>query len=58
MRLVDFISEIKRYPKRRGAIQKFIELYQTESVQDIYESLKDMLGETTTEMLETEFESR
>lgn len=52
------MAKIKRDPKRREAIKKFIELYQTESVEDIYESLKDMLGETTPQMLETEFESQ
>ena len=52
------MAKIKSDPKRREAIQKFIELYQPESVEDIYESLKDMLGETTPQMLETEIESQ
>lgn len=52
------MAKIKRDPKRREAIQKFIELYQPESVEDIYESLKDMIGETTLQMLETELESQ
>ena len=52
------MAKIKRDPKRREAIQKFIELYQPESVEDIYESLKDMLGETIEQMLETELESQ
>ena len=52
------MAKIKRDPKRREAIQKFIELYQPESVEDIYESLKDMLGETIEQMLETELENQ
>ena len=50
------MAKIKRDPKRKEAIQKFIELYQPESVEEIYESLKDMLGETIEQMLETELE--
>jgi len=52
------MAKIKRDPKRREAIQKFIELYQPESVDDIYESLKDMLGETIEQMLEAELEDQ
>ena len=52
------MAKIKKDPKRREAIQKFIELYQPESVEDIYESLKDILGETTPQMLEAELESQ
>lgn len=50
------MAKIKRDPKRREAIQKFIELYQPVSVDDIYESLKHMLGETIEQMLEAELE--
>jgi len=38
------MAKIKRDPKRREAIKKFIELYQPESVDDICESLNDMLN--------------
>jgi transposase-like protein len=48
------MTKIKRDPKRTEAIRKFLELYQPESVDDIYESLKDMLGETIEQMLEAE----
>lgn len=48
------MAKIKRDPKRTEAIKKFLELYQPESVDDIYESLKDMLGETIEQMLEAE----
>lgn len=52
------MAKIKIDPKQREAIQEFIELYQPESVEDIYENLKDMLGETTPQMLETELEGQ
>lgn len=48
------MAKIKRDSKRREVIQKFIELYQPESVEDMYESLKDILGETIAQLLETE----
>ena len=50
------MAKIKRDPKRTEAIKKFLELYQPESVDDIYESLKDMLGETIEQMLEAELD--
>ena len=52
------MAKIKIDPKQREAIQEFIELYQPESVEDIYENLKDMLGKTTPQMFETELESQ
>ncbi len=52
------MAKIKTDTKRREAIQKFIELYQPQSVEDIYKSLKDMLCETIPQMLETELESQ
>lgn len=52
------MAKIKRDPKRREAVKKFLELYQPESVDDIYESLKDMLGDTIEQMLEAELEDQ
>ena len=52
------MAKIKRDPKRTEAIKKFLELYQPESVDDIYESLKDMLGETIEQMLEAELDEQ
>lgn len=50
------MAKIKRDPKRTEAIKKFLEIYQPEPVDDIYESLKDMLGETIEQTLEAELD--
>jgi transposase-like protein len=49
-------SSSKESNQRREIIRSLIELYDVKSTQDIHEALKDLLGGTIQEMLESEFE--
>jgi transposase-like protein len=43
-------------PEKKAVIRQVIEMYQPQSMSELYESLKDLMGETIQEMLEAELD--